>query len=409
MHRALKAMIRDLENIFEVSLKPIAKYQHSWYRRRGLTRGYEKAWIFIDRPMFADDNAEHLFRYVKNQHPEINSFYALNKDSKDWVRLEHEGFNLIPIGDPEWKAALLEAQVVLSSHMSLASTNPLPFYFNRYASRKFVFLRHGIGISNRHTWLNRRNVDLMVVSTPWEYEELVKKDTFKFTEIDVKATGLARYDELFIAAETHQKVLNTVLIMPTWRKEFVRFIGIKKGARSIDADAFKNSKFFLEWGNFLNSPKLEQLAQDHGIRFRLLLHPNLVLLLDYLHIPEHFELHETTGDTFQEAILKSKLLITDYTSVAFDMAYINRPTLYLQFDKDDFLQIEKDKVRNLDYKYEGFGPVADNSNELISNLSEYLINGIDPVYEQRMKEFFFYKDANSRKRIIDEVLKRVVS
>ena len=408
IHRSLKGLIQDLENIFESNLKSIAKYQHAWYRRRGLTSGFERAWIFIDRPLSADDNAEHLYRYVKKEHPEINSFYMLKKESKDWLRLEREGFRLIPIGAPEWKAALLEAEAVLSSHMSLASTNPLPFYFTRYVSRKFIFLRHGIGISNRHTWLNRRNVDLMVVSTPWEYEELVEKDTFKFTEIDVKGTGIARYDELFTAATAHyKKDLETILIMPTWRKEFVRFIGIKKGTRSIDTDAFKNSKFFLEWGSFLNNPILEQLGRDHGIRFRLLLHSNLISLLDFLEIPKHFELHEATGDTFQQALLKSRALITDYTSVAFDMAYINRPTLYLQFDKNEFLQIDNGQVRNLDYKNEGFGPVAANNNELINNLSEFLVDGLDPKYVERMNEFFFYKDANSRKRIMDEVLKRV--
>ena len=93
------------------------------------------------------------------------------------------------------------------------------------------------------------------------------------------------------------------------------------------------------------------------------------------------------------------------------MAYINRPTLYMQFDKYEFFRADSrsSSVNNLDYVAKGFGPVAANSEQLINNLSEFLIDGLDPMYYERMNNFFFYKDADSRKRIIDEVLKKVGS
>jgi CDP-glycerol glycerophosphotransferase (TagB/SpsB family) len=408
-----KSVIRDLDYLFELVLRQLGRLQQFWYRPRNLKGKYSKAWIFIDRPLFGDDNAEHLYRYVKNEHPEINSFYLLKRESKDWTRLEHEGFDLIPIGSPHWKAAFLQADVVLSSQVSRSSVNPFPMHFHRHLSRKFVFLRHGIGISNRHTWLNKWNIDLMVVGTPWEYEEIVNGDSFKFTNVEVKATGLARYDKLFLSAEPHSVSLDTILIMPTWRKEFVKFTGTgaNNGARSINQDSFENSKFFLEWGNFLTNPKLKQIGMDNGVKFRLLLHPNLASLLNFFELPDFIELHDSTGDSFQDTLLKAKALITDYTSVAFDMAYINRPTLYMQFDKYEFFQADSSssRVKNLDYVAKGFGPVAANSEQLINNLSEFLIDGLDPKYYERMTNFFSYKDADSRKRIIDEVLKKVGS
>ncbi|RTI53266.1 glycosyltransferase family A protein, partial [Campylobacter jejuni] len=52
-------------------------------------------WLLIDRDWKADDNAEHLYRYIMQNHPEQNIVFALKRDSTDWDRLKKEGFNLI--------------------------------------------------------------------------------------------------------------------------------------------------------------------------------------------------------------------------------------------------------------------------------------------------------------------------
>ncbi|EKE4817026.1 capsular biosynthesis protein, partial [Campylobacter jejuni] len=52
-------------------------------------------WIFADMASRADDNAEHLYRYVMNNHPRQKIVFALRKDSCDYLRLKKEGFNLV--------------------------------------------------------------------------------------------------------------------------------------------------------------------------------------------------------------------------------------------------------------------------------------------------------------------------
>jgi inhibitor of KinA sporulation pathway (predicted exonuclease) len=47
-------------------------------------RKFAKAWIFIDRETEADDNAEHLYRWVKKHHPEVNAWSC-------WIVLRRTG------------------------------------------------------------------------------------------------------------------------------------------------------------------------------------------------------------------------------------------------------------------------------------------------------------------------------
>lgn len=57
----------------------------------------------MDRDYEADDNAEHLYRYIMQNHPEREIVFALRKESLDWERLEKEGFNLVEFGSFEFE------------------------------------------------------------------------------------------------------------------------------------------------------------------------------------------------------------------------------------------------------------------------------------------------------------------
>jgi hypothetical protein len=407
VHGKLRGVYHDLVDFRDGLLIFIARFKHKRLISKGTCQPFKDVWLFMDRPNVADDNAEHLYRYVMRNHPDQNICFVLNRKSKDWSRLASQGFNLVDIGTKEWMAAFLEAKVVFSSHMTLASSNPLPFYFNRYLQRKFVFLRHGVGISNRHAWLNRRKIDLMIISSKWEYDALVNTDRFVFTDIDLLQSGLARFDELKELADTNEGLQNTLLVMPTWRKEFVNFTSVKRGNRSIDTNAFKNSKFYQNWNGFFADPKLAELARDHSLKIRLVLHPNLQALLELMEIPDFVELHHETGDTFQQALVKSRALVTDYTSVSFDMAFISRPTFYMQFDRAEFFGSASNSQIDFDYQNQGFGPVSSEYQELLADLSGFLGSGLADQHKQRIEQFFGSRDTNARHAIISEAIKRL--
>jgi hypothetical protein len=90
------------------------------------------------------------------------------------------------------------------------------------------------------------------------------------------------------------------------------------------------------------------------------------------------------------------------------MAYINRPTFHLQFDRDLFYNNAfSEHSLDFDHKREGFGPFAETPDELINNIKRFLAEGLDEMYLERMAEFFTYRDTQCRQRIMTEALKRI--
>ena len=60
---------------------------------------------------------------------------------------------------------------------------------------------------------------------------------------------------------------------------------------------------------------------------------------------------------------ESSMLITDYSSVFFDVAYMHKPIIYYQFDRDAFRQGHYQEGY---FSYDdGFGPVAFDTESLL--------------------------------------------
>ncbi|MEZ5882651.1 MAG: CDP-glycerol glycerophosphotransferase family protein [Paracoccaceae bacterium] len=75
----------------------------------------------MDRGDRADDNAEHLYRYLMKTGQADNAYFVLEADSPDWARLSAEGFRLLEFRSREHIAALINARFLISSHADNSS------------------------------------------------------------------------------------------------------------------------------------------------------------------------------------------------------------------------------------------------------------------------------------------------
>ena len=93
----------------------------------------------------------------------------------------------------------------------------------------------------------------------------------------------------------------------------------------------------------------------------------------------------------QEFFARARVLVTDYSSIAFNAAYLERPVVYYQFDADDVLEGGHVGRRGyFDYRRDGFGPVADSQDEAVGATSRRLANGPapGPEYQARIERDF---------------------
>ena len=120
----------------------------------------------------------------------------------------------------------------------------------------------------------------------------------------------------------------------------------------------------------LNNIDLIDILNKTGYKIIFKLHPNF---FKFIHLFENynkniiFDYSSRYVDLFND----SSLLITDYSSVAFDFAYIKKPVLYYQYS-DDY----NFKERYFDYHTLGFGDVVNNENDLIISIKKLLNNYI---------------------------------
>ena len=359
------------------------------------------AWILMDRDNQADDNAEHLYRYISENHPKQDIYFALKKTSSDWKRLEQDGFNLLEFGSSAFESKLKDCAKIISSHVDGYITH----YFkdNSLLDKDYVFLQHGITKDDLSGWLNTKKIACFVTATNPEYHSIVDNTTaYKFGKKEVKLTGFPRYDRLLINNNTESK---QILIMPTWRSSIVgTYISGTERTRNPD---FMKTNYARHWHGFMNHAILKEL-NDQGYQIVFAPHPSIQEYMDEFTVPDFIKIYSYSEGNIQSVFQNTSILITDYSSVAFDVAYLNKAILYYQFDYDEVFSSGNHTYQKgyFDYNRDGFGAVAYNETELLAVLKDLVDNQakVPDLYQTRIDKTFQFRDSNNCERVYQAIL-----
>lgn len=368
---------------------------------------YTDSWLLMDRDIQARDNAEHLYRYLRANRPDINIWFVLSRSSPDWDRLAAEGFRLIAHGSSGHTIALLHCRYLISSQVDDYVVNPLDRSRFGRGNWKFIFLQHGVTHNDLSRWLNFKPIRLMITASSNELESIVGDHTpYSLTTKEVVLTGLARHDRLRELQGRHdENSIKRVLIMPTWRR-YLLGDTVNRGNERILMHDFWTSDYAIAWSKVLASERLRKAAHQVGWEIAFMPHPNMQGYLSSFQVPKHVRLCSYRDDDPQELISTAAVLVTDYSSVAFDAAYIECPVVYFQFDKEDFFS-GKHAVRRSSWSYSqhGFGPVADNADSVVAaveTVAERKGTAQD-IFVHRMRYTFPFRDGRCCERIVTAI------
>ncbi|ACQ79452.1 glycosyl transferase family 2 [Beutenbergia cavernae DSM 12333] len=374
---------------------------HGRYHRR-----YQDAWTLMDRVHNADDNAERLFRYLRAHEPSVNAWFVLDRGSADWRRLEQDGFGdrLVHYGSVEWILLLMNTRHLVSSHIDRPHQEPQPVVWMRPPTWRYTFLQHGVIQDDLSRWLNWKQIDLFVTSTPAEHASIVDDGSpYRFTTKEVRMTGLPRFDRLrALAQETPPDQRDLVLIAPTWRNWLSDEPAPGTTRRTIRPD-FRDSEYVREWSALVSSPALRQLAEASGKQVAFLPHPNIQPVLAELGVADHVRLLTFEGQDVQGYFARAAALVTDYSSMAFNAAYVDRPVVYFQFDYDLAMTGgHLGRQGYFSYQRDGFGPVVRTLEDALTALAELGSNGWDlpATYRERIEQTFPLRDGRCCERAV---------
>jgi glycosyltransferase involved in cell wall biosynthesis/CDP-glycerol glycerophosphotransferase (TagB/SpsB family) len=376
------------------------------YSRPKVVRRYQHAWVLMDRIHDAADSGEILFKHLREQHDDVNAWFVLEEGTTDWKRLRSEGYadRLVAHGSMQWRLLMAHAVHLISSHADEAITSPPAILEFIRPGWRYTFLNHGVIKDDLSGWLNRKNIDTFVTSTHQELASIAGDSSYRFSTREVQLTGMPRFDRLHeVGQRFGADRRDLLLVAPTWRSGLVPNLELGSQRRRLDAESISGSEFMQNWRTFLSDERLRVAADQHGVRVGFLPHPNLQPVLNRLELPDHVVLLSYDGVDVQELFARARVFVTDFSSVAFNQAFLERPVVYFQFDEESVLGGgHVGRAGYFDYRRDGFGPVTTTAPEAVGAVVAALDHGATPMdpYRSRIDTTFPERDGRSCERVV---------
>lgn len=377
-------------------------------------RGFANAWVLIDRIHNSNDSAEVLFRYLRDNRPDINAWFTIEAKTPDYQRLVDDGYGdrVVAHGSSRWRRLMKETVVIASSHADGPIFDPPGLEGMSLPQWRRAFLQHGVIKDDLSAWLNPKRLDLIVVSTEDELQSFVGPDTaYVYSERETKLTGLPRFDQLQRARDKREaqgQPKDLVVVAPTWRHWLLQDAAPGSQRREL-VEEFEDSDFVQSWSQFVGHPDLIRACEQQGLQLVMLPHPNLESALDTLEGLSGVEAFSYDQPDLHSFFARTSLLVTDYSSVAFNIAYLESPTVYFQFD--DELMFSGGHVGRkgyFDYSTMGFGPVTHDVESAVDATIQMVKNigtsGRAPEpWNSRIVDTFPYRDGRCSERVTREI------
>lgn len=382
MLNKLKRLPVYLKNVFLLLvLWPVAAVL------RRTSKNYRGLWLVMERGFDARDNAYWFFRYLRERRPQINACYVIDRTSPDYGKVAALGRTVA------WRSVrhylmYLAADMLISTHVQPASPDLMVYYHLRQigirARGKQIFLQHGI-IKDEMKWMRypAMKVDFFASGAKPEYDYLVSE--FGYPEGVIRYTGLCRFDNLIRGNAPSDEIL----VMPTWR-----------GSDYPQGDRFCETAFYRTFQSMLENSRLLELLEKHDLKLVFYPHIELQKELDkFRSSSERVILADWREYDVQTLLMRCSLLITDYSSVFFDVGFMEKPVIYYQFDLEEFRKFHYQEGY-FSYEEHGFGPVVQTEEELADAVEACVENGfrLQSEYRNRLEAFYPVRDEMNCER-----------
>lgn len=379
-----KISIKDILGIFIFMILIIPAFIRKHILKKEL-------WLVCEH-LTARDNGYFFFKYMREKHPEVACYYAMDLNHNDYEKVKPLG-NVIKWGSIRHYYYYMSATWNLSSHKNGSPNHNLftvlRLYLNLY--NNFVFLQHGILYQNHEMFhKNKSKFKYFVCGAKPEYDFLLEK--YGYSEDELIYTGLARFDNLH-NTKCDEKI---ILYMPTYRRYLV------------GKDKLINSDYYKRIMSFINSKELNDILEKNDKYLYFCPHNGFKDNVELFKTKNsRVKIIDISKQDVQELLIKGSILITDFSSLHSDFAYMKKPIIYYQYDKKDFDEKHIGKYAQdtyFDYKKDAFGKVIEEESTLLKELEKVASdNSIEKKYIDRINNFFILNDTNNCERIFNKI------
>ncbi|MDN7131954.1 CDP-glycerol glycerophosphotransferase family protein [Halomonas sp. MC140] len=324
----------------------------------------KKAWLIFEKfSKTAQDNSYYFFMDIVNKRP--NVYYVIEKDSPDRKYLTGYEDNVVEFMSKEHMLLLLSCELMISSETRghvYAWRRVFGKFREAVFKKPYVFLQHGVTAMKKNDVNLAKTshicaADKFVVSCDFE-KNIILRDNFGYSESDLIVSGFPRWNTFIDKSEE----FNEIFIMPTWRNWL----------EGMQENEFKETDYFKEYTDLLSSESLREILIDYDYKVNFYLHPKIIEQLknfDKQH--DRINLIQFGESSVRELLMRSKLLITDYSSVAWDFYYLKKPVIFFHFDEQKYLKYHGSHI---DFSSELPAKAVKSGCELINEIDNVLRN-----------------------------------
>lgn len=359
-------------------------------------------WLICEEENEARDNGYVFFEYMKQEHPKFRTFYAINKKCTDYKKIKRYEPDIIQYGSLKHWIYYLAANANISSQKG-GKPNAAVCYVLEVSGilkNNRVFLQHGV-ILNATEFLYFSNTRMRLFITGAVPEHKYVCDNFGYPKGWVKLCGLCRFDKYHGITPDRKKIL----LMPTWRcwlKLNFKVDDVSKKER----DNVSESEYIRTYQSLINNKKLLGYLKKNDIELLFCPHRNMQRYLELFEAEYPVVLCDQNKYSIQELLMQCSLMITDYSSVSIDFAYMKKPVIYYQFDVKRYRE-QQYHESYFSYKDSGFGIVTIDEESTVNEIVKSIEAGYKYSQEAEKAHSLFFKpyDNKNCERVYQEIWK----
>lgn len=348
--------------------------------------------VFEKYCTMAQDNGYYFFKYCMDADVEKkfpgHIYYVLDRKAADWEKILPYRKHVVPFLSLRHLIYLQACKLLIST-----DTKGHAYVWRSMGSaikklsykKKLVFLQHGVTAFKRGHFEKGTNVGCEYFITTSQFEHDIICNYLGYLQEEVPVTGFARWDVLHDKSEGHREIL----MMPTWRSWL----------DDAENDVFAESDYCKNYMALLNDPRMDQILREQNVTLNFYLHPKFrKFITEFSVVSDHIRLIPFGEAPLNELMMECNMLITDFSSVAWDIYYMNKPVLFYHFDLED---ANKTLGFYMDMEHDLFGERAETPEELMQLIIEYIGRDfkIKQKYADERSKYFAYVDDHNSERI----------
>lgn len=393
--------------------RPLCEYDSAAYRRRELAayaayRLLRPYWrsknILIVHEKFcstAQDNGYYFFKYCMDQLPadeKARIFYIMDMKAKDAANLAGYEGNVLEFMSFKHLLYAQAAKIDIASDSTshLFTWRPKPSVVaHAFKRKKTFFLQHGVTALKRVDYIfgKRGTSPMAYFLTTSKPEQKIVTEHFGYTTAQAPVLGFSRWDVL---EDKSNKSAPMILIMPTWRQWL----------EEQTDEVFVQSEYFQRYSQLIQSPDFAKLLADNNATAKFFIHPKLSSMLGNFDASnERIQLIEQGSTPLNELMMHCSMLITDYSSVCWDVLYMDKPVSFYQFDKERYNNVVGSYI---DFDRDLPGDSCGELDQLLESVAASFERGFElaPEHARRAARWYENKDKLNRKRTYDYIVEQ---